>query len=82
MTNEMIAAQAFLFFAAGFETSSTTLSYILLELAQNQNIQKKVQKEIQTILAENNDELTYDVLKQMTYIDMVISGWFCQTLGI
>ncbi|XP_065205534.1 probable cytochrome P450 6a13 [Planococcus citri] len=73
ITNEVMAAQALLFFLAGFETSSTNLTYVLLELAQNKHIQDKVRHEIHQVLSSNNDELNYDVLKQMTYTDMVIA---------
>uniref|UniRef100_A0AAT9UTH4 Cytochrome P450 6PZ16 n=1 Tax=Maconellicoccus hirsutus TaxID=177089 RepID=A0AAT9UTH4_MACHI len=73
MTDELITAQCFLFFAAGFGTSSSTMSYMLLELAQNQHIQDKLRAEIVTVLENNNNELTYEAIKQMKYLDMVIN---------
>lgn len=74
LTNEVLAAQAFLFFIAGFETSSTNLCYVLLELSQHEHIQDKVRQEIHDVLAANQGQLTHDVLKQMTYTEMVIEG--------
>ncbi|XP_065207404.1 probable cytochrome P450 6a13 [Planococcus citri] len=73
ITDELLAAQGFIFFFAGYETSSTSLSYILLELSQKQNkhIQDKIRQEILDITSANS-RLTYDVLKQMPYTDMVI----------
>ncbi|XP_065214564.1 cytochrome P450 6k1-like [Planococcus citri] len=72
ITDELLAAQALLFFLAGFETSSTNLCYVLFELSQNEHIQDKVRQEINDVISANDGQLNYDVLKQMTYVDMVI----------
>ncbi|XP_011705921.1 PREDICTED: probable cytochrome P450 6a13, partial [Wasmannia auropunctata] len=66
------AAQSYIFFIAGFETTSMTLIFALYELAQHQDIQDKVHKEIDKILAKYND-LTYDGVNEMTYLHKVIS---------
>lgn len=76
MTVELMTAQSFLFFVAGFETSSSTLSFMLLELAQNQHVQDKLRDEIITVLENNDNELTYEAMKQMKYLEMVIEGNF------
>lgn len=47
---------------------------MMLELAQNQTVQNKIRKEIQSVLESNNNELTYEVMKKMTYTDMAIAG--------
>uniref|UniRef100_A0AAT9UTT9 Cytochrome P450 6PZ26 n=1 Tax=Maconellicoccus hirsutus TaxID=177089 RepID=A0AAT9UTT9_MACHI len=73
MTNNLLAAQCILFFAAGYEAASTTLGFTLLELALNPHIQNKVRQEILDVLSTNDGQLTYDLMKQMTYTDMVIS---------
>lgn len=65
------AAQAYIFFLAGFETSSTTAAFCLYELAINQEMQEKVRKEIFSKLGES-DELSYDSLNEMTYLHKVI----------
>lgn len=74
LTIEEIAAQAFVFFAAGFETSSTTMGFALYELAQKQDIQNRLRKECLEVLAKHNNELTYESLKEMGYLNQVISG--------
>jgi cytochrome P450 family 6 len=68
-----IMAQAFIFFVAGYETSSGTMSFCLFELAKNQEVLKKVQDEIDSVLsAANSSEITYDLLNEMKYLDYCI----------
>lgn len=68
-----IAAQVFLFFFAGFETSSTAMTYTLYELALNKNVQDKVRAEIIEV-SNRHSGITYDALNEMTYLDQVIYG--------
>ncbi|XP_053608538.1 cytochrome P450 6B6-like [Plodia interpunctella] len=65
----IMAAQVFVFFAAGFETSSSATSYTLHQLAYYPEVQKKVQKEIDTVLTKYDDKLSYDAIKEMTYLE-------------
>ena len=74
MTIDLMAAQCFIFFGAGFETSSTALGFLLLELAMHQDIQNKMRNEINAAINNNPDGLTYEILKEMPYVDMVITG--------
>jgi cytochrome P450 family 6 len=74
LTEEQIAAQAFVFFAAGFETSSTTMSFCLYELALNPSIQEYVQKEIDAVLKKHGNKITYEAIQEMEYLDNTISG--------
>lgn len=69
-----IAAQCFLFFLAGFETSATTMNFICYELAVNGDIQQKVRDEINAVLSKHNNELTYDAVMEMEYLDKVVQG--------
>ncbi|XP_067006634.2 cytochrome P450 6j1 [Anabrus simplex] len=66
-------AQAFTFLGAGFETSSTTMSFALYELSLQPDIQSRLRKEIQSVLEKNDDQLTYETIQDMNYLDMVIA---------
>ncbi|KAB0791056.1 hypothetical protein PPYR_02856 [Photinus pyralis] len=72
LTMEELAAQAFVFFLAGFETSSTTLTFCFYELATNLDIQRKLRKEIREVLQRHDSQITYDSLTEMVYMDQCI----------
>ncbi|XP_049964323.1 probable cytochrome P450 6a13 [Schistocerca serialis cubense] len=68
-----LAAQAMLFFSAGFETSSTTMSYALYELALNPEVQRRLHQEVDETLQRTGGRFTYDAVMGMPYLDKVIS---------
>ncbi|KAH8300219.1 hypothetical protein KR044_011746, partial [Drosophila immigrans] len=70
---EQIAAQAMVFFLAGFDTSSTTMSYCLYELALNHEIQQQLRLEIRATLERHNQQLSYECLQEMTYLSQVVA---------
>lgn len=80
LTFNELAAQCFLFFLAGFETSSTTMTFCLYELAQNQEIQTKLREEIKANLQENEGQLNYESVMNLKYLQMVIDGKFFLSL--
>ncbi|NP_001352872.1 cytochrome P450-6a17-like [Lucilia cuprina] len=67
-----ITANAFAFFLAGFETSATTMTYALYEMALQPRVQDKLRKEILLVLEKNNQELTYENLKEMPYLQQLV----------
>ncbi|XP_077893433.1 cytochrome P450 3A9-like isoform X1 [Ictidomys tridecemlineatus] len=67
-----IAAQSIIFILAGYETTSTTLSFIMYLLATHPDVQKKLQQEIDETFP-NKAPVTYDVLFEMKYLDMVVN---------
>nr|AIJ00770.1 P450 CYP6 family protein 10 [Plutella xylostella] len=69
----LITAQVFVFFGAGFETSSSASSYTLHQLAFNPEYQEKVQKEIDEVLAQHDNKITYQAVKEMTLLEMAFN---------
>ncbi|XP_073962893.1 cytochrome P450 6B6-like [Choristoneura fumiferana] len=67
--DEILAAQVFMFFTAGFDTSSISTSYTLHEIAYNPEEQKKIQEDIDRVLAKHNNKLSYDAVKEMQYLE-------------
>nr|AKQ00288.1 cytochrome P450 CYP6HM1 [Apolygus lucorum] len=70
---QSIISNSFVFFAAGYETTGSTLSYLFYELALNQDVQEKVYQEIKTVLEKHNDELTFEAVGEMTYVEQAIN---------
>ncbi|XP_052023981.1 cytochrome P450 3A9-like [Apodemus sylvaticus] len=67
-----IVAQSIFFIFAGYETTSSALSFALYLLATHPDVQKKLQDEIDAALP-NKTPVTYDVLAEMEYLDMVVN---------
>lgn len=73
LTEDVIVAQSILFLLAGFETSSTLLTFASYELALNLDQQKKLRKEILEVLEKHGGECSYQALSDMTYLENVLS---------
>lgn len=70
----VISANAFIIFLGGFETTSSTLAFLLLELAANHQVQEKLRQEIRQVLDKYDGQISYEVLQELTYMEMVIQG--------
>ncbi|KFU86670.1 Cytochrome P450 3A24, partial [Chaetura pelagica] len=74
LSDEEILAQALIFVFAGYETTSSTLSYISYKLATHPDVQQQLQDEIDANLPNKVREApTYSAITQMEYLDMVVN---------
>nr|CAD7463171.1 unnamed protein product [Timema tahoe] len=73
ITDNLLAAQCFVFYLAGFETSTSAISFCLHELAINQDIQDRLAEEICTILRAQDNKITYEIINKMNYLDQVVN---------
>ncbi|NXF46237.1 CP3A4 protein, partial [Oceanites oceanicus] len=72
LSDEEILAQALIFVFAGYETTSSTLSYVSYNLAMHPDVQQRLQDEIDANLP-NKATPTYNAVMQMEYLDMVVN---------
>ncbi|CAF1351985.1 unnamed protein product [Rotaria sordida] len=71
LNDKEILGQALVFLVAGYETTSVLLSFFFYVMATEPVIQEKVYNEIHQELGD--DEVTYEKLNQLQYLDMVIN---------
>lgn len=67
-----MAGYALTLFVEGYETSSSVLGFAIYEMAKNPSIQQQLFEEITDVLAKYNNELTFDALQEMHYLDNII----------
>ncbi|KAJ8711474.1 hypothetical protein PYW07_008716 [Mythimna separata] len=67
--DDLLVAQCVQFFAAGFETSASTMSFLLFELAKNQEAQQKAAAEVDDFLRRHGNKLNYECVHEMVYLD-------------
>ncbi|XP_019368161.1 PREDICTED: cytochrome P450 3A1-like [Gavialis gangeticus] len=72
LTDTEILAQALVFILAGYETTSSTLSFISYNLATHPDVQQRLHEEIDAALP-NRASPAYEAVMQMEYLDMVVN---------
>lgn len=70
--DDYLVSQAFLFFFAGYETVSSSMKLLILELARNPDIQDRLRREIDEYHSKYG-KIDYEKINQMKYLDMVVS---------
>ncbi|KAJ8357393.1 hypothetical protein SKAU_G00201870 [Synaphobranchus kaupii] len=72
LTHHEILSTALIFLAAGYETTSKSLAFLVYNLATNPGAMKKLQDEIDEVFP-NKAPVTYEHLIHMEYLDMVLN---------
>ncbi|XP_067142854.1 uncharacterized protein [Centruroides vittatus] len=72
MSSDEMMAQCTLFLFAGNETTTNTVAFVLYYMALYPEYQAKLLREIDEIW-KTNDEMNFDVLNKMQYMDAVIN---------
>ncbi|XP_069354229.1 cytochrome P450 6B5-like [Maniola hyperantus] len=72
-TDELLAAQAFFFLIAGVEPTASAMFATLMEVGKHPEVQDRLQKEIDETFDKHDNEISYDVVANMEYLDMVMS---------
>ncbi|XP_067628160.1 probable cytochrome P450 6g2 [Eurosta solidaginis] len=72
LERDVLPAQAAIFFSAGFETSASTMSFIMYEMARHPEVQQRLREEIYEVWQSNNGKVSYEMLSDLKYMDNVI----------
>uniref|UniRef100_A0A669C1B4 Cytochrome P450 3A n=1 Tax=Oreochromis niloticus TaxID=8128 RepID=A0A669C1B4_ORENI len=72
LTDHEILSQAMIFLFAGYETTSSSLTFLSYNLATNPRVMKKLQEEVDATFP-NKAPIQYQELMQMEYLDCVIN---------
>jgi len=72
LNSEAVVAHAMLFLLAGYETTASTISFVLYFMALNPECQNKLVQEINETI-QKHGKLSYDTASEMQYLDKVVS---------
>ncbi|XP_037327097.2 cytochrome P450 3A40-like isoform X2 [Pungitius pungitius] len=72
LSDHEILSQAMIFLFAGYETSSSSLTFLAYNLATNPDIMKRLQEEVDSTFP-NKGPVEYQALIEMEYLDSVIN---------
>lgn len=66
------AAQIFVFYIGGTETSSSIISFCIYELAKSPRLMRQLQREIDAMLKATNGQATYESIKEMKLLEKCV----------
>lgn len=71
LTNDEIFDEVSISILAGFETTSTALSWFIYFMSKYPNIQQKIKEELRDNGLTSNSILTYEMIEKLIYVDCV-----------
>ncbi|XP_037939487.1 probable cytochrome P450 6d5 [Teleopsis dalmanni] len=72
MSVELIAAQLFLFYVAGYETTASTVAFTIYELSQYPELLAKAKKDVEETLRKYEGKLSYECVQDMKFLDLCV----------
>ncbi|CAO1430189.1 unnamed protein product [Diamesa tonsa] len=72
LTFNQIAAQAFVFFLAGFETTSTAMTYCMYELSLNEELQEKARQSVKDAIVKHGS-LNYEAVAELRFLEQCVN---------
>lgn len=70
---ETVASLISSFFVDAFESAASNASFALFRISQHPEVQQKLRQEINSTLEKYDGNVTYEALKEMTYLQQVIN---------
>ncbi|CAH0714958.1 unnamed protein product, partial [Brenthis ino] len=65
---KLLVGLSAMLFAAGYDTTSTTTSHLLFELAKQKEVQSKVIKEVDNYFQKHDGKLDFDCINEMPFL--------------
>ncbi|CAH2094091.1 unnamed protein product [Euphydryas editha] len=66
--DDLLIAQCVLFFGAGFETTATTTSFLLFELAKNKDDQSRVLEEVDDYYKRHDGKIEFECINELPFL--------------
>ncbi|CAH0714059.1 unnamed protein product, partial [Brenthis ino] len=71
VTDDLLAGQSLALFGAGYKSTSTTVTFLLYELAKDQQIQNRVIEEVDSYF-KKHDSIDYECVNELSYLEACI----------
>lgn len=86
LTFDEVAAQTFVFFVAGYETSASTIAFCIYQLSLHKDIQEKLRESVRLVLESHEGNCSYEAIAEMQYLEQCVKGgnkqYFSQLLSL
>ncbi|XP_049308987.1 cytochrome P450 6g1-like [Bactrocera dorsalis] len=69
---DVLTAQAAVFFSAGFESSSSLMTFTLYELSKRPDLQERLRNEICEAFVAEQGTMSYETINNLPYLGMVV----------